>query len=557
MALIGLGIFIASYFMAVNNSSRSYVAAGGGEGLIVLFAFIIFSVTSIHAAIVGFIYLKENPDTFLKTMVFIEFFVPLIIIIGTISYFTISESVSTFKREQRLNHAVNSQNYSLIKEAFDTEDFESDLSSYTLVESLKNGLSRPAIDLLITKYNEGQSILSEHQSSFNSFQGACLEGLINSDRIDDWSHYLELFNSQSATVNYDEVVLKKAHNSNPAKTAVIDYFLKDPTKRDWLVDSLIEMKYVNFLKHLNLKNIPISHSKHPDLLDYSIKNSSPFLDESYLKFIIKDVYKYDIAKDDKNKQLLLQIKDGGVLRWLVKNGASIFQRDPMGNSYLHKSILSGALTGYHVRDTYKQYKLNDKLYQTNKQGVSIHMLLAEFEPHEASLVIDDIDFTSVDTQKNHFIHYLLKNLKPFSESSFEVRFLKLVIEKYKSDNLDINAPNDLGVRPFQKILLKIDNHSLLTDLGFISDNINPVTNEFVIVEAFQDYITQHLENKNLETVYRNFPDIKFSFKMLKTDKERDLALLRILDFIKTYNDKEKISYADAVVEELKSRVEEI
>ena len=73
MALIGLGIFIASYFMAVNNSSRSYVAAGGGEGLIVLFAFIIFSVISIHAAIVGFIYLKENPDTFSKPWCLLSF----------------------------------------------------------------------------------------------------------------------------------------------------------------------------------------------------------------------------------------------------------------------------------------------------------------------------------------------------------------------------------------------------------------------------------------------------------------------------------------------------
>jgi hypothetical protein len=529
--------FILSFFPNIfpRPSGEGSYGAVGYVGFIPL-AFILLTIFGIHAGIAGYFYLKSNSNLFVKYLSIFDALLPVITILIVAIVSWSDTAYSDFKRYGTLDYAVEHDDSAMIRKALEKKDFRSNLYPRTVTESLLNGLSSESIDLLIAASITSGSIFIDSYYSYGDFRVVCLEGLLDANRK-EWTHYLELFNSQTEPGKFDVYALRRAVNRGTINTQVIDYFLNQPEKIQTTIDWAISSKSHIILRYIMEKGIHIQHSTISDLLGYAADHSKVF-DLNYLKFLMQEVYRYDIPNDNKYKQLLLRIKDPETLRWMIKNGATVFQTDSDGNSFLHKIYLENPNSAYTFRDIYSEYAISNHLDIKNKDGITVHMLMAQFAPYELSIEIDDVDVALFDNNENHLLHYLFKSGHFNNSTSSAEEFLRKILDKYKNLGLDINTRNKSGVHPLQSVLFSGVVRPFSDKFGFHIDIINPVSKEFVLVDAFNDYIadivnnpelTYHYENGN-ENLYRNFPDLSSAFKLIDSIEQRKLALENLLGF---------------------------
>ncbi len=555
LAIAGVFVFILSFFM--KNSGKNYVAAGGAEAAAIFLGFIAFSITSIHAAIIGFIYASSNesPDSNIRILASAELAAPFLLILGWALYDQIDHFAYGSKVKRGLNYAVKNHDIDLIRKAVNRPDFESDLEPNTLETALANGMKSEALDILIGKTHSGTKILDEPSPSHEKFYIACLSGLIRGNRNELWPRYLNAFNSRDPDIDYDDRIFyagKRFEN-----TSILEFFLRNPDTRQWAIDKSIELKSTKYIDYLIKNGIQITYSKNPDLLDYVINNSERFYDKQFLIFFLESAYKYDAEKDNESEKLLLRVNDSDVLKWMIKNGASIFQTDDQGNTFLHKLITMKEVDIVFLRNTYEKYKESDYLYKTNRDGITIHMLLMEHHPYEISRwLFDDVRLDTVDNNNNHYMHYLFRTFirtPPDYNSDYRINLMKKIIKEYKQKNRDINGRNISGVSPMQYTLLNSEDFSPFYELGFTLDIINPVTKEPVIVDAFKEYIDLQAESDKLSSTDYKLRHIQHHLGTLN-EQQRSKAIQEMVEHLSRYTRHENHNenyYAEQLQRKLK------
>jgi len=556
--ILSLGLSVFSYlafiysiyivYFTSHSSGRNWGALGLGYALFLTFAFL--TVVSIHGGIVGLVYSRYNPQSYVTISIWLQFLIPasitLSVIVSNIKY-----NIETrIRREMSVKYAIEKNDPERLKKAAKLDN--SIRPPYNIIdhryveENIKNGLSAEMTDILIA----ASGGLAEHHFFV----------AVSSNRHDLWPVFFKKLLLDKSADDKD-VLIKKilgiaVKNQN---FKAIDKFFEKYAKKT--MDIAIDQAELTVIKYLHQQGTDISHSKDSGTLAYIIfksKKSLYFSQRKFFDFVTSSGISISKKSDIYGvSPLMASIKAnyGSIAMRLLNKNAPLFDTDNNGETALHYTYRYLDLN--QNKDFFEllseKYKVAGKSNVSDKNSVTIDFLCAKFLKIDSiNKIIDRIDLSYKDNNGNSFIHYFFQNFyidRLGLDNSNIDETAKNIISAYKKADIDFNSRNNNGFSAFELALispLRLSAPETMLSMGFEFSHINPHTERYFIF----DIIEHCIENPFKARSFDQYADIHMTDKiyfMLSQIKNRNTLfkikseLEKILDH---YVDKQRIDSSE-------------